>query len=156
MRTVGPTDHLVAGAVGEPGRRTFLIEIGVAGELEWFLVEKQQVVALAQRSLELLEEMGRVPTHPGPELGVPGEPTFRVTDIAIGIDGEDAMIVLSPDPETGTPPVAVTVSAERLGAMALRALEVVAAGRPECRFCGLPLDPDGHACPAANGDRRDR
>ena len=24
------------------------------------------------------------------------------------------------------------------------------AGRPPCRFCGLPLDPEGHACPRMN------
>ena len=27
---------------------------------------------------------------------------------------------------------------------------IVAAGRPPCRLCGLPLDPDGHMCPRLN------
>jgi uncharacterized repeat protein (TIGR03847 family) len=31
-----------------------------------------------------------------------------------------------------------------------RATELVAAGRPSCRFCGLPIDPDGHPCPRMN------
>jgi uncharacterized repeat protein (TIGR03847 family) len=31
-----------------------------------------------------------------------------------------------------------------------RAVELVAAGRPACRFCGLPIDQDGHACPRMN------
>jgi uncharacterized repeat protein (TIGR03847 family) len=31
-----------------------------------------------------------------------------------------------------------------------RAAELVAAGRPACRFCGLPIDPDGHPCPRMN------
>ena len=31
---------------------------------------------------------------------------------------------------------------------------VVAAGRPACPFCTLPLDPDGHICPRQNGFRR--
>jgi uncharacterized repeat protein (TIGR03847 family) len=31
-----------------------------------------------------------------------------------------------------------------------RATELVSAGRPSCRFCGLPIDPDGHACPRMN------
>jgi len=31
---------------------------------------------------------------------------------------------------------------------------VVAAGRPPCPLCGLPLDPDGHVCPRQNGYRR--
>ena len=28
--------------------------------------------------------------------------------------------------------------------------ELVAAGRPPCRLCGRPIDPDGHACPRMN------
>ena len=28
--------------------------------------------------------------------------------------------------------------------------ELVAQGRPNCRFCGQPIDPDGHACPRMN------
>ncbi|MEO8106384.1 MAG: DUF3090 family protein, partial [Actinomycetes bacterium] len=35
-----------------------------------------------------------------------------------------------------------------------RAESVIAAGRPPCPFCTLPLDPDGHICPRANGYRR--
>jgi uncharacterized repeat protein (TIGR03847 family) len=35
-------------------------------------------------------------------------------------------------------------------AFATRAVELVAAGRPTCRFCGLPMDPDGHPCPRMN------
>jgi uncharacterized repeat protein (TIGR03847 family) len=30
------------------------------------------------------------------------------------------------------------------------ALDLVAMGRPDCGFCGLPIDPDGHACPRMN------
>ena len=32
-----------------------------------------------------------------------------------------------------------------------RSLRAVAAGRPPCPFCGLPLDPTGHICPRKNG-----
>jgi uncharacterized repeat protein (TIGR03847 family) len=35
-----------------------------------------------------------------------------------------------------------------------RAQRVVAAGRPACPFCGLPLDSGGHVCPRQNGYRR--
>jgi uncharacterized repeat protein (TIGR03847 family) len=28
--------------------------------------------------------------------------------------------------------------------------EVIAAGRPACRWCALPIDPDGHPCPRMN------
>ena len=35
-----------------------------------------------------------------------------------------------------------------------RARSVVGAGRPDCPFCGNPIDPDGHLCVRANGFRR--
>jgi len=37
------------------------------------------------------------------------------------------------------------LSLSRHGAM------VCARGRPACQFCGNPLDPEGHVCPAMNG-----
>ena len=30
------------------------------------------------------------------------------------------------------------------------AAELVTSGRPLCRLCGKPMDPDGHACPRLN------
>jgi hypothetical protein len=38
--------------------------------------------------------------------------------------------------------------AERLGEEALR---ICASGRPPCFLCGLPINPEGHVCPRANG-----
>ena len=35
-----------------------------------------------------------------------------------------------------------------------RAAQVLEAGRPDCPFCGNPIDPDGHLCVRANGFRR--
>jgi uncharacterized repeat protein (TIGR03847 family) len=35
-----------------------------------------------------------------------------------------------------------------------RARSLVQAGRPSCRLCGLPMDPDGHTCPGTNGHVR--
>lgn len=39
-------------------------------------------------------------------------------------------------------------------AFASRAAQVVQSGRPQCQFCGGPIDPEGHLCPRANGFRR--
>lgn len=35
-----------------------------------------------------------------------------------------------------------------------RAGRVVGAGRPDCPFCGRPIDPEGHLCVRANGFKR--
>lgn len=153
MRSLGSIDHFVAGAVGEPGRRTFFFEVEGSAGLEWFLCEKQQVAELAERSIAILRGAGRAVPEPGPDLGIPGEPTFRVGEIGLGMDRDAAVVVLSPT-DGDDEPVAFRVTPERLGAMAARAVLVVGAGRPPCRFCGLPLDPSGHTCPASNGDLR--
>jgi uncharacterized repeat protein (TIGR03847 family) len=48
----------------------------------------------------------------------------------------------------------VLLSGAAARAFAQRAQSVVAAGRPACPFCTLPLDPEGHICPRQNGYRR--
>jgi uncharacterized repeat protein (TIGR03847 family) len=150
MRSLGTVEHFVAGAVGGPGRRTFLLEVAGDDGLEWFLLEKQQVAALAERSIAALRAAGVSLPEPGPDLGIPGEPTFRIGEIGIGLEEGEATILLA-SAESDAEGVSFSVSFERLGAMAARAAEVVGAGRPACRFCGLP---SGHTCPGANGDLR--
>jgi uncharacterized repeat protein (TIGR03847 family) len=44
-------------------------------------------------------------------------------------------------------------SREQMLALARHGAEVVEAGRPSCQFCGHPMDPEGHWCPASNGHR---
>ena len=34
--------------------------------------------------------------------------------------------------------------------LTLTAIVLVHAGRPQCRLCGQPIDPEGHACPRLN------
>jgi uncharacterized repeat protein (TIGR03847 family) len=48
----------------------------------------------------------------------------------------------------------VRLSAASARSFARRARAVVAAGRPPCPLCGLPLDAEGHICPRQNGYRR--
>jgi len=151
MRSLGRIDHLVAGAIGEPGRRIFLIEVGSPDGLEWFLVEKEQVAALARGALEALRIAGRPPVSGKGTLSDPGDPTFRVGEIGLGAEGDEFVVILTPD--DASEGVSMVVPAPVLAAMASGALEVVGAGRPTCPFCGLPRDPDGHVCPAGNGHR---
>lgn len=154
MRSLGRVGHLAAGAVGPPGKRTFYLEVDGPDGREWFHVEKEQVAALGAHGLQLLGEVSGTVPEPASSLDPPGQPTFRVGEIGLGSDGDDVVVLLSPV-EDGEP-VAFTVSSTAFAAMARRALAVVAAGRPPCRLCGLPQDPDGHACPGGNGDLRHR
>jgi uncharacterized repeat protein (TIGR03847 family) len=44
----------------------------------------------------------------------------------------------------------VILSRSQVRAFIERAEELMAGGRPPCRICGAPMDPEGHACPRAN------
>lgn len=43
---------------------------------------------------------------------------------------------------------------EQMLSLARHGAAVCARGRPRCQFCGNPLDPEGHVCPAMNGHSR--
>ena len=57
------------------------------------------------------------------------------------------------DSDEGPPVLRVRMTAAMARAFAKRAQAVVAAGRPPCPFCGLPLSAEGHICPRQNGQR---
>ena len=161
MKSLGPVDRFVAGAIGEPGERTFLIEVEGAGAPHWFLLEKQQVAVLAERVLELLRDAGYEPAAtPRLSLRDPDAVDFRVGEIRMAYASSDEVITVTlipvatedePDEDDG---VEFDVTAHQLHAMAVHAREVVVAGRPPCPRCALPMDPGEHVCPASNGDLR--
>ncbi len=68
-------------------------------------------------------------------------------------DEGDAPPTLEFDDSDPDGPDLVRVRLTPLAARAFmeRTLRTVAAGRPPCPFCGLPLDPTGHICPRKNG-----
>ncbi len=59
---------------------------------------------------------------------------------------------LADDRET----IRLWASREQMLALSRHGAEVAERGRPTCRFCGNPIDPEGHVCPATNGHRAPR
>ena len=53
--------------------------------------------------------------------------------------------------EAGT--VRFWATRDQMLALARHGAEVASRGRPTCRFCDQPMDPEGHVCPAMNGHR---
>jgi uncharacterized repeat protein (TIGR03847 family) len=172
-----PPDRFVAGTVGQPGDRTFYLQASGGGRTVSVALEKVQVSVLAERLEELLEEVrrrgaGDVPVVAPRELedtaplDAPVEEEFRVGTMGLAWDGEVVVVeALAPsadedeveplsDSEDGPDALRVRLSAEMARAFVLRAQRVVAAGRPPCPLCALPLDPEGHVCPRQNGHRR--
>jgi len=160
---LGPAERFAAGAIGSPGRRRFYLSIVAGGQTFALLTEKEQIAALAARGLEVLEEHGissddgaveRI-LEEGLEIADPGEggEDFRVGSIAIGLSPSELLTVTVESAE-GEDGVNFIIAPEQFRAMAVVALEVVASGRPTCPWCRLPMDPEGHHCPAQNGHRR--
>ncbi len=164
---LGPVDRITTDAIGEPGRRTFFIQARRGPDLVTVIVEKQQVQLLAQSILEILAGIGRE-TEEGPgedemALEEPLDPLWRVGRLTIGYDeGRDLFQLeleelVEEDLEEGAleEPERIVLWATRGQMLALsrHSAAVAARGRPTCRFCGNPIDPEGHRCPAMNGHR---
>ena len=163
---VEPVDRITAEAVGEPGERTFYVQAQRGPLTVTLLAEKEQVRLLAEALLQLLGTLPETDEGPAPgadalALEGPLEPEWRVGEMAIEYEDStgtvEIMITEIEPEEEETVEVGArarfVVSRAQARAMALHALEVVAAGRPRCQFCGYPLEPEGHICPAMNGHR---
>jgi uncharacterized repeat protein (TIGR03847 family) len=168
--------RFVAGAVGQPGERTFYLQASDGSRVTSVSLEKFQVSQLAERLDELLDEVLR---RTGGPVGGPDEPNddgpldlplledFRVGAIALAWDGESDRVVIEAQEESESPvePLAddmppdgpgvlrVRITPQAARAFAQRAMRIVAQGRPPCPLCGLPLDAAGHVCPRQNGYR---
>jgi uncharacterized repeat protein (TIGR03847 family) len=165
----GPVDRITADAVGEPGERTFYLQARHGDRTVTLIVEKQQVQLLAASVLELLADL-ELETSQGPPddqlaLEDPVEPRWRAGRLSIGFDQEQGLFVLEveeyrPEAEDDDPaplpldePEMIRLWATREQMFALSRYGAAAAdrGRPTCQYCGNPMDPEGHACPAMNG-----
>lgn len=158
IEDLGPAEKFAAGAIGEPGRRRFFLVATVDGVEHAVAAEKEQVAALAARGVEILldhdiesddDAVERL-VDAGLEFADPGEGRFRAGEISLGLTPTQLLVVTINDTE-GEEGLRFLISPEQFRAMARVALNVVAAGRPLCRWCNLPMDTGGHECPARNG-----
>lgn len=144
-----------AGAIGEPGARTFLLQFTGPWGRHTYLLEKGQVAALAAGTDQLLQEVGRTAGDAtAPEL-IDDVPRFRVNQLGLGFDELEnvALITIESVAETDDD-VTYRMDLDHLTAAANQGASAVTGGRPACPNCGLAMDPEGHACPTTNGDLR--
>ena len=172
-----PPERFIAASVGPPGQRTFFLQVSAGGRRKTVSLEKEQVKVLAERVSDLLDQVEA--TEGGPEspaelvdnapLDTPIEDDFRVQSLSLAwepvrrrvvveahesampeendeLESEAEMALLESIRVVLTPPMA--------RAFVKRCESSIEGGRPNCPFCGGPLDPQGHICPRANGYRR--
>jgi uncharacterized repeat protein (TIGR03847 family) len=101
VRDLGDVERITAGAVGEPGRRTFYLQLLASDGLYTVVVEKEQVQLLSTSVLEILanvdEETGGAYDEAAMELTEPVEPRWRVGRISIRYEEDADRIVLEVD-----------------------------------------------------------
>jgi uncharacterized repeat protein (TIGR03847 family) len=175
-----PPERFVAGTVGEPGGRTFFLQARSGPRMVSVALEKQQVAVLAERIDELLDEVmagsgndtlipavAPIGLDDSEPLEQPIDEQFRAGTMTLSWDPSIARVVIEvfpltdavetdEEPEDVEPEEVFLVRLEAGPARAFvkRAALVMDAGRPDCPFCGNPIDPDGHLCVRANGFRR--
>jgi uncharacterized repeat protein (TIGR03847 family) len=170
--------RFVAGTVGQPGDRTFFLQAVDGGRVVSVALEKQQVVVLADRLEELLDDIvartgSALPAAPqdGDALEQPIDEEFRVAAMGLAWNGDAGLVVIEAqapteeveeaaatlleDVEDGPDALRVLLEPQRARAFVERARRIVAAGRPPCPLCGQPIDASGHICARLNGYHRD-
>jgi len=149
--------RITAGAVGEPGKRAFFLQLRAGTTLVSLAVEKEQLRVLAARLEEVFAEVSAPAAGKMPDMDLeqPIDSAWRVGLISLSYDeaAQDFEISLVELVEEGEDPATghfhATVS--QMQALAHHTLELVAAGRPPCTMCGGPIDHDGGVCPRLNG-----
>ena len=160
---------------GRPGERTFFLQSRSETLTLTYQLEKGQVEVLGEKLKELLlmidpedEVRTAVPArNPAYALSAPIEPEWRVGTIGLTYEEATELMVVALEPpgpadlddetdeglDVDEFAVRILLSRDQARAFVSHALAIVAEGRPLCQLCGLPMDPDGHKCPASNGHR---
>lgn len=172
--------RFVAGTVGQPGDRTFYLQVSDGPRTVSVALEKTQVSVLADRMSELLDEVAeRQSTVVATDAVVsdldplhsPVDEEFRVAAMGLAWDADSSAVVIEAvaggegdepvdedqilsDADEGPDALRVKITPVAARAFVDRARRVVSAGRPPCPLCSLPLDSEGHVCPRQNGYRR--
>ena len=162
---LGALASINAETFGEPGRRTFrlVLKAGAANVSVW--LEKEQLfqlgVSLQEATRRLSAEQQAGPSGPagsewsGEELAL----EFKARQMLLRYETSGNAFYLEAhegeeeDSERDREGASVSfgISISQSAALAEEALKICAAGRPPCFLCGLPIDPEGHVCPRANG-----
>lgn len=159
-------EHATADFVGQPGQRTFFVQVTEEGETVSVLVEKQQVAGLAELVARLLTDVGSEPPTiwdiESMRLREPVQPRWRAGAIGVGLDAQLGRFVVEvtefvPEDEPREPEeLRIWLTEEQAARLAAHAAWAVEQGRPTCQLCGQPIEPDGHVCPRSNGDAHAR
>ena len=157
-------DTFTTGAIGRPGERTFYLQARQGRQRVAVKCEKQQVGAIVQYLRKVLNDLPPPEDKALPgslELVEPVEQVFVLGPIGLGYDRQADRLVVQleemglVDEDGEELPghdghIRLYVTRSQAASFCVHAERVIASGRPDCQWCGLPIDPDGHPCPRMN------
>lgn len=170
-----PVNRFIVSAIGEPGQREFFLQVKSEANLNTVAIDKGQVIALSERFEQLIRDLRRGKMATPEELSAPAvqddaplelpiESDFTVGIISISWENEYVIVniqaasgndeLLIDDIDFGPDLIIANLKINQIKGFCQRANIIVNAGRPACPFCALPVNPQGHLCPRANGYRR--
>ena len=146
-------DHIagiVPLAIGQPGERTFYLQVHQDGVARNFKCEKGQIAGMAEYLERLADASGVGGVTPLPATLPVDTTEWPIGQLTVAFDQANGhlvlilmeLVVVEADDEM--------IIAAQARAFALAAGTLVAAGRPECDLCGSPIDAGGHFCPRMN------
>jgi uncharacterized repeat protein (TIGR03847 family) len=148
-----------AEAIGEPGQRRFRLLVQAPTQSASIWMEKQQLAGIGAWFEETIEKLDREQPDSDPDIapepfGAIFDVDFRATQIGLGYAEEERLFAIHAFDERGAasaPAFRCLLSRGQGRTLSRKIADVVAGGRPICPLCGLPIDPEGHVCPRANG-----
>ena len=149
--------RVTAGALGEPGKRTFYLQLRAGNSLLSLTMEKEQLRALSERLQEVFTRVSVPFAGKLPEMALeePIQPIWRIGFMTLSYSPEQKTFEVSlvelveegDEPATGH----FKATLPQMQALAAHAASLISAGRPPCPMCGGPIDHDGGRCPRLNG-----
>ena len=160
-------DAFTVGAVGQPGSRVFFLQARRGTVRVTVKCEKQQASAIADYLRRVLNDLPDPTDKPVPsamELTTPVDAVFVLGPVGLGYDRTTDRVLVQLEEvvdvdEEGEPiededddrgHLRVFLTRAQAAAFCERTDAVVSAGRPACRWCTQPMNPDGHVCPRMN------
>jgi uncharacterized repeat protein (TIGR03847 family) len=126
----------------EPVWRAGRLSIGYLEERDLILLELEELVPEAESAVEAEageEEAGTAASEAVEEAESVLEALEELEELSGGLGASEA------------DRIRLWATREQMLSLSRHGTLVCARGRPPCQFCGNPLDPEGHICPAMNG-----
>ncbi|MDO5067074.1 MAG: DUF3090 family protein [Propionibacteriaceae bacterium] len=162
-------DRVSVGALGEVGRRTYVLQVRQRDQLAAVEIGRDVVVSVARRIDSLLEEAARLGWVGDPQQEVwadlapleePLTVLFTVQAIGWALDTGRGAIQLELfagssdcDATALDTIIQIWLYPRMAREFSSRVAHVIATVDPPCPFCAQPVHATGHICPRANGYR---